>query len=108
MNADGSGQRRLTSDVFGGSAWSPDGQKIAFERDHHRKFVPGAYTPADSNIEIYVINADGSRERRLTRNAGNHFGAVWSPTGEDRLQPRRRLQSNQIYIMNADGSGQRG
>ena len=43
MNADGSGQRRLTRDAFTGSAWSPDGQKIAFQRDHHRKFVPGAY-----------------------------------------------------------------
>jgi len=29
MNADGSGQRRLT-DAGGGPAWSPDGSKIAF------------------------------------------------------------------------------
>jgi Tol biopolymer transport system component len=108
MNADGSGKRMLTRDVFTGAAWSPDGQKIAFTRDHHRKFVPGAYTPADSNIAIHVINADGSGERRLTLNAGNHFGAVWSPDG-------RRIafghgaggHSEQIYIMNADGSEQR-
>ena len=108
MNADGSGQRRLTSDVFAGSAWSPDGQKIAFERDRHRKFVPGAYTPADSNIEIYLINADGSGERRLTRNAGNHFGAVWSPDGQKIAFGRGTGgHSEQIYVMNADGSGQR-
>ena len=108
MNADGSGQRRLTSDVFGGSAWSPDGQKIAFQRDHHRKFVPGAYTPADSNIEIYVINADGSGERRLTRNPGNDFGSAWSPDGR-RIAFGRGVggHSEQIYVMNADGSGQR-
>ena len=81
MNADGSGQRRLTRDAFTGVAWSPDGQKIAFERDHHRKFVPGAYTPADSNIEIYVINADGSGERRLTRNPALDQGSTWSPDG---------------------------
>ena len=30
MNADGSGQRMLTRDVFTGFAWSPDGRKIAF------------------------------------------------------------------------------
>ena len=82
MNADGSGKRMLTRDVFAGPAWSPDGQKIAFERDHHRKFVPGAYTPADSNIEIYVINADGSGQRSLTRNPGNDFGTAWSPDGQ--------------------------
>ena len=108
MNADGSGQRRLTSDVFAGSAWSPDGQKIAFERDRHRKFVPGAYTPADSNIEIYLINADGSGERRLTRNAGNHFGAVWSPDGQKIAFGRDRSGSrDEIYVINADGSGLR-
>src|SRR4029077_19749866 len=44
MNADGSGKRLLARDAFTGVAWSPDGQMITFERDHHRKFVPGAYT----------------------------------------------------------------
>ncbi len=108
MNADGSGQRRLTRDAFTGVAWSPDGQKIAFNRDHHRKFVPGAYSPADSNIEIYVINADGSGERRLTRNPGNDFGSTWSPDGR-RIAFGRGAggHSEQIYVMNADGSGQR-
>src|SRR3954451_11860616 len=57
MNADGSGKRVLARDAFGGAPWSPDGRKIPSERDHHRKFVPGAYPPADSNIEIYIINA---------------------------------------------------
>ena len=80
MNADGSGQRRLARDAFTGGAWSPDGQKITFERDHHRKFVPGAYTPADSNIEIYVINADGSGQRNLTHTPGvSELGASWAP-----------------------------
>ena len=31
MNADGSGKRRLTPTRAGGLAWSPDGQKIAFD-----------------------------------------------------------------------------
>ena len=39
MNADGSGQRRLTRNTAGDyfPAWSPDGQKIAFvsQRDGH-------------------------------------------------------------------------
>jgi hypothetical protein len=69
MNADGSGKRVLTH-AWGGPAWSPDGQKIAFVD------VP------DRDIDIYVINADGSGRRRLTRNAGNHFVAAWSPDGK--------------------------
>jgi Tol biopolymer transport system component len=108
MNADGSGQRLLARDAFTGGAWSPDGQKIAFHRDHHRKFVPGAYTPADSNIEIHVINADGSGERRLTRNPALDQGSTWSPDGRRIAFSRGDGPlSNQIYIMNADGSGQR-
>ena len=54
MNADGSGQRRLTH--FGRQAlWSPDGRMIAF-----LSFGAG-------NVEIYVMNADGSGLRNLTR-----------------------------------------
>ena len=44
MNADGSGQRRLTSDVFGRSAWSPDGQKIAFNVTTTASSFPGPIT----------------------------------------------------------------
>lgn len=54
MNADGSGQRPLLSakdtghiESFG---WSPDSQQIAFVYGH----------------DIYVANADGSGQRRLT------------------------------------------
>jgi len=108
MNADASGERMLVRDVFTGVSWSPDGRKIAFNRDHHRKFVPGAYTPADSNIEIHVINADGSGERRLTRNPGSDFGSAWSPDGRKIAFGRGGgAHSEQIYVMNADGSGQR-
>lgn len=39
-------------------AWSPDGSHIAFSTGPHQD---GPY-----NFEIYVIDADGSRERRLT------------------------------------------
>ena len=69
---------------------------------------PGPTTPADSNIEIYVINADGSGERRLTRNPGNDFGSAWSPDGRKIAFGRGAGgHSEQIYVMNADGSGQR-
>ena len=42
MNADGSGQERLTSDPGweGGLAWSPDGQTIAFAPHPDRGQLP--------------------------------------------------------------------
>ena len=53
------------------------------------------------------MNADGSGQRKLTRNAGTTRSCLVARRAEDRLQPRRPADSDQIYVMNADGSGQR-
>ena len=63
MNADGSGQRTLSRSTLTRSravgfipqpAYSPDGRKILFVSDR------------DGLEAVYVMNADGSRQRRLT------------------------------------------
>jgi len=103
MNADGSGQTNLTNnpgqDRTG--SWSPDGSKIAF------------YSDRDGNGEIYVMNADGTGQTRLTYNAAYDDGAVWSPDGTKIAFSTDRdggccptPQHHEIYVMNADGSGQ--
>ena len=60
-------KRRLThGEVHFSVAWSPDGQKMLFERGnprHWRGPIPGEFPE-----ELYVMNADGSGQRRLTRN----------------------------------------
>jgi TolB protein len=97
MNADGSGQRRLALGFP--SAWSPDGQKIAFTG------LP------DRDPWVYVINADGSGQRRLERGATDIRAVSWSPDGKKilfvRARPGTRAKVNDIYVMNADGSGER-
>jgi len=79
MNADGSGQRRLTRFrerprrsrsewPAAEPRWSPDGSSIAFR------------SARDGNWEIYVMNADGAAQRNLSRDpAGDDCCFAWSP-----------------------------
>ena len=50
-------------------AWSPDGRRIAF------------LSRRDGNKAVYLVNADGSGQRRLTRDASNTATPAWSPDG---------------------------
>ena len=50
-------------------AWSPDGRQIAFESN------------LDGDMEIYVMNADGSGVRQITHNTLWDEGPAWSPDG---------------------------
>jgi TolB protein len=101
MNADGSGQQRLTSDLgwVSGLAWSPDGRAIAFSRP---PLNFGGYS------EIYVVNADGSEQRMLTRTTAEGSDShhlAWSPRGDKIALVSKRDGNLEIYVMNTDGSG---
>jgi TolB protein len=103
MNADGSGRRHLARTTYASNpAWSPDGRQIAFVRGY----------------DIWVMNADGSEQRRLTSGGARDLAPNWSPDGRtiafDRRVGRggsgnqgRKASSYEIFVMNADGSGQR-
>ena len=59
------------------------------------------------NSEIFVMNADGSRQRNLTRNPAPDGDPVWSPDGRKILFVSKRDGYGDVYVMNADGSKQR-
>jgi TolB protein len=72
--------------------FSPSGRRIAFTSNR------------DQQGEIYVMNADGSGQQRLTRRAGDDWAPAFSPDGA-------RIAFTQlpgtIWTMNADGTGLR-
>ncbi len=54
--------------------------------------------------DVYLMNADGTDRRRLTRGVGFH---AWSPDGRKIAFFVRRDGNVGVYVMNADGSGER-
>lgn len=62
------------------------------------------------NSEIYVMNDDGSRLRRLTNNLLSDTNPHWSPDGKQIAFTRdidsTKKQQIEMFIMNADGSSQ--
>jgi HYR domain/WD40-like Beta Propeller Repeat len=103
MNSDGSNQINLTNSAppfhEANPAWSPDGSKIAFSGQD-----------ADNvNRDIYVMNADGSNVKLLTRNLAVDISPTWSPDGskiafESNRDHLNEFDNAEIYVMNADGS----
>jgi hypothetical protein len=79
--------------------WSPDGQKIAFDR--------GPAWWESGNRDIYVMNANGSEQKRLTDNSSYDSFPCWSPDGHKIAFVSNRNGNSEIYVMNADGSEQR-
>jgi Tol biopolymer transport system component len=60
----------------------------------------------DGNKEIYVMNADGSGETRITDNQADDTDPTWYPDGLRIAFVSDRDGNREIYVMNADGGDQ--
>lgn len=119
MNADGTGVRRLTHTVGydGGAWWSPDGKKIVYRANHptdpaevaeYRSLLAQRLV-RPSKVELFVMNADGSDQRQITRLGGANFGPAWTPDGSRIVFSSNfrdpRSGNFDLYTINEDGSG---
>jgi len=119
MNVDGTDVRRLTSTpgYDGGPWWSPDGTKIVWRAHHptdsaelaeYRRLL-GRNMIRPNRMELFVMNADGSDQRQITRLGGANFGPTFTPDGRrvmfssNHKNPRSR--NFDLYLVNLDGTG---
>ena len=103
MDATGGGLRVLVpGDINGAPSWSPDGRRIAFER-----------APYGFGSEIWIVRADGSGLRQLTRHRPNGPGCEvdrwpdWAPDGRTIIFGRNSGNAcgqSQLYTIKPDGS----
>ena len=98
MNADGSGQRRISfgQGNNGTPVWSPRGDLLAFTKQQGGRFTIG------------VMRTDGSGER-LISSGGRDEGPTWAPNGRV-LMYSRGLGGNagsQIWSVDVTGRNER-
>ena len=118
MKSDGTDVKRLTNrpGPDGGPFFSYDGTKIVFrgrplqagqELDDYRALLKeGLWRP--TQLELFVMDRDGSNLRQLTSLGGANFAPSWHPDGKRIIfasnvhDPRGR--NFDLYLINVDGT----
>ncbi len=119
MNLDGSDVTRLTDRVGydGGAFFSPDGTKIVWRAhypeteeataDYQRLLEQGLIRPGE--LDIWVMNADGSDKRQVTDLPGANFAPYWHPSGDKILFSSNHQNPEgrefDLFLVNLDGTG---
>jgi TolB protein len=88
---------QLTSNTFTDreASFSPDGSKIVFFTDR-----------TSPNSEVFVMNANGSNPVNISNSVTNDGSCSWSADGQEILFISSRDGNTEVYVMNADGTGQ--
>jgi TolB protein len=119
MAADGKKVKRLTNELGydGGPFWSYDGKRIVYRAYHPRTEKEKADYIAllkqnlirPTVLDIWVMNADGSNKRQVTKLNKASFAPYFFPDGKriifssNQADPKGR--DFDLYVVNVDGSG---
>jgi Tol biopolymer transport system component len=101
----------------GGAFFSPDGRRIVYRRDapadatalaaYRERLAQGLYAPGA--LEIWVMDADGSNKRPVTRLGASSFAPYFHPDGRRIVfssnHPEPRSRNFDLYMVADDGTG---
>jgi TolB protein len=120
MNADGSGVKQLTHELGydGGPFWSYDGKKIVYRAEHPEmpeeiadyKDLLARNLIRPGNLELWVMDADGSHKHQVTHNRAANFGPYWFPDDKrivfaSNMADPKNGRDFDLYVINEDGTG---
>lgn len=122
MRPDGTEVTRLTNEIGydGGPFFSWDGTKIVYranrpktpeEHEKYRMLIDeGLVSPV--NLELWIMNADGTGKRQITDNGAANFAPFFVP-GDEKIifcsdlasRKERGMPNFDLWMVNVDGTG---
>jgi TolB protein len=121
MDRNGKNVKRLTTELGydGGAFYSPDSKQIVFRAFHpkteaeiaryKKRLSEDLIEP--NNFEIWVMNADGSNKRQVTKLGSASFAPFFTPDAKrivfstNHFATDQRKRNFEIAMVNVDGTG---
>lgn len=121
MDTDGRNVKRLTTELGydGGAFFSPDSKQIVYRAYHPKTDAEIARYKQrlsedliePNNFEIWVMNADGTNKRQVTKLGAASFAPFFTPDGKkiifctNHFATDQRKRNFDLALINVDGSG---